>query len=314
MATRKTTTKAKSKTTKKPATNARSAAAKSARATKSAKTTKPVAKKATVVKTTTAVKIKSAQITTDALRKLNLITAFVLAALAVAAGMLMNSASYALNIGYQGKDELVSLTSGKTAFVHASQSVADVQVKWFLVTILGLAVLFSLLNATRMRRKYEANLDDGVSAWRWIAIGVTSGLMLELVALLGGVSDIMTLKLISGLIFVTCALGWVAEKRNKQAGRPAWSEFVISLFTGSLPWLLIVSYAVFTWTHGLIRYSWFVYALHAALLVGFILLTINQYKRIGGWKNTRVVERNYLLIGFATKVAFAAILILAFQK
>ncbi len=149
---------------------------------------------------------------------------------------------------------------------------------------------------------------------RWVGWGITSALMVEVVALLSGVSDIFVLKLIAALMLITCALAWVAEKRNKQAGRPAWSEFVVSLFTGSLPWLLIGGYAVGTWVWGLIRYPWYVYALYAVLLVGFTMLTATQYKRINGWRNTLVVERNYLLVGLFTKAAFAVILILAFQK
>src|SRR5690606_24745351 len=113
---------------------------------------------------------------------------------------------------------------------------------------------------------------------------------------------------------VACMLAWVAEKRNKQAGRPVWSEFVISVVAMLLPWLLIGGYAVSTWVWGLIRYPWYVYALYAVVVIGFGLLLTNQYKRISGWKNTLVVERNYLLIGLATKAAFGAVLILAFQK
>ncbi len=314
MATTKKSTKAKTKTTKKPAVKARTTAVKTTRATKTTKVTKQPVVKKPVVKAAAVVKAKTTELTANTLRKLNFVKAFVFAALAVLAGVLMSSASYPVSIGYQAKDALVSLTAGKTAFVHGNQNLFDIEVRWLVVTILGLAAVFSLLIATRLRAKYEATLTDGVSSMRWIGWGITAALMVETVALLSGVSDILTLKLIAGLMLVTCALAWVAEKRNKQAGRPAWSEFVVSLFTGSLPWMLIGGYAIATWVWGLIRYPWYVYALYAALLVGFITLTFTQYKRINGWKNTLIVERNYLLIGLVTKVAFAVILILAFQK
>jgi hypothetical protein len=305
----KTTTqsKAKVKTTKKPAARTRAAAAKTSKTT--SKSAKPAA-----VKTVSTGKSKTAALTLATLRKLNLIKAFVFTALAVAAGMLMNDSSYAVNIGYQTKDELISLTAGKTAFVSATQSFADVQVRWLVVIILGLAALFSLLAATRLRRKYEAAVTDGVSSWRWLTLGITSALIVEVVALVSGVSDMLTLKVLAGLMLVTCALGWVNEKRLKQAGRPIWSDYVVSLFTGVLPWVLILGYAVSTWVWGLVRYPWFVYALYASTLVGFTLIALNEYKRNSGWKNNLVIERNYLLTGLATKAAFAAILIVAFQK
>jgi hypothetical protein len=304
-----TKSKAKTKTSKKPASRARTAAAKTTRATKSTKVTKKP-----TVKAASTSKGKTSVLTVRTLRRLNLIKALVFAALAVAAGLLMTSASYALTVGYQAKDELVSLTEGKTAFVHGSQNLMDIEVRWIVVGIMALAAVFSLLAATRMRAKFENSLITGVSSMRWVGWGITSALMVEATALLSGVSDVKVLKLVGGLMLVTCALAWVAEKRNKQAGRPVRSEFVISLVTGILPWLLILGYAVSTWVWGLVRYPWYVYALYVVLLGGFTLLATNQYKRIQGWTNTLVLERNYLLIGLVTKAAFAVVLILGFQK
>lgn len=314
MATKKTTTRGKTKTTKRPAAKARTAAAKTTRSTKSARAAKPAAKKTVVAKTAAKLRGRTAVLSINMLRKLNLVKALIFTALAVTAGMLMSNASYPVGIGYAAKDELISLTAGTTQFVHGTQSLFDVQVRWLVVVILGLSALFSLLAATRLRRRYEAAVEDGVSPWRWLTLGITSALMVEVIALLSGVSDILVLKVLAGLILVTCALGWVNEKRLKQAGRPIWSDYVVSLFTGALPWLVILGYAVSTWVWGLIRYPWFVYALYASTLIGFTLIAFNEYKRNSGWKNNLVVERNYLLSGMATKVAFAVILILAFQK
>lgn len=315
MATTKKSTQAKTKTTKKTATRtktkvaakAKTAAAKTTRASKTTKAAKPVS--ATVVKNR-----KTTAITTKSIRKLHLVKALIAAALAVAAGLLMDSSSYALNIGYQAKDELLSLTAGQTAFVQGSQPLMDVQVRWLVVAILGLSALFSLLAATRLRTRYEANLANSVSPLRWLGMGVTSALIVETVALVSGVSDIFTLKLLAGLMLVTCALGWVTEKRFKQAGRPIWSDFNISIVTGALPWILIGSYAVSTWVYGLIRYPWFVYAVMGAALIGFTLYCANQYKHLAGWRNYLVIERNYVLLALVTQAAFAAILILGFQK
>lgn len=314
MATRKTTTKAKTKTTSRSSTKARTAAAKTAAKTTKAKAARPAATKKTTVKAA-ARPIKTARKTDmKTLRTILLAKALLFAGLAVAAGLLMNSATYALTVGYQAKDELISLTQGKTAFVHATQGVLDVEIRWLVVAIMGISALFSLLAATRMRPKYEASVASGISSPRWISLGITTALMVEVIALLSGISDIMTLKVVAGLMLATCTLAWIIEKRNVQAGRPVWSEYVVSLFVGTLPWLLIGSYALTTWVYGLVRYPWFVYALIASTLVGFTLLSANQYKKISGWTNNVIVERNYLLIGTLTKVAFAVILIIGFQK
>lgn len=316
--TTKATTKAKAKTTKTPAARTRTAAAKTTRATKTTKAaSKPVVKKQTAVKktdVTVKTKSKSTVLTTNTLRRLNVIKALVFAGLAVAAGFLMNSATYALSVGHAAKDQLLSLTGGQTVFVPGRTVLMDVEIRWVVVTIMAIAALLSLLAATRLRRRYEASVLAGVSSMRWIGWGITTALMVETIALLSGVSDLWVLKTIAGLMLVTCTLAWIVEKRLVQAGRPIWSEFIVSLFTGALPWLIIFGYAISTWVWGLVRYPWYVYALYASTLIGFTLLTVNQYKRISGWRNALVIDRNYLLIGLATKAAFAIILILGFQK
>lgn len=313
--TTKATTRVKAKTT---AAGTKSAAAKTTRSTKAVKASaKPVVKEKTAVKKTAVTvkgKSKSTELTTKTLRKLNVVKALVFAGLAVAAGFLMNSSTYALSVGHAAKDQLISLTGGQTVFVPARTVLMDVELRWVVVTIMTIAALMSLLAATRLRRRYEASVLAGVSAMRWVGWGITTALMVATIALISGISDLWVLKAIAGLMLVTCALAWIVEKRLVQAGRPVWSEFIVSLFTGILPWLIIFGYAISTWVWGLVRYPWYVYALYASTIIGFTLLTVNQYKRISGWKNTLAVDRNYLLIGLATKSAFAIILILGFQK
>jgi len=300
------------KSTAKQARPKTSTASAKTKSTKSAKAVKPTKDN----KATTAVKVKKAkkQLSLNSLRKLQLAKAFILTALAVTAGFVMTSASYALTIGYMAKDELISVTDGKTAFVSGSQSILDIQVKWLLVAILGISALMALLTATKMRKKYEAQINGHVSSMRWVAAAITTALIVESVALLSGVSDMFVLKLVGGLIVVTSILAWTVEKRLKQAGRPVWTEYVASLITGTMPWILIGSYAVATWVYGLVRYPWFVYALMLTTVVSCSLIAVNQYKHLMGWKNYLVIERNYQYILFASQVAFAVILILGFQR
>lgn len=313
--TTKATTKVKAKTT---AAGTKSAAAKTTRTTRVVKASaKPVVKEKTAVKKTAVTvkgKSKSTELTTKTLRKLNVVKALVFAGLAVAAGFLMNSATYALSVGHAAKDQLISLTGGQTVFVPARTVLMDVELRWVVVITMAIAALMSLLAATRLRRRYEASVLAGVSAMRWVGWGITTALMVATIALISGVSDLWVLKTITGLMFVTCVLAWIVEKRLVQAGRPVWSEFIVSLFAGVLPWLIIFGYAISTWVWGLVRYPWYVYALYASTIIGFTLLTVNQYKRVSGWKNALVIDRNYLLIGLVTKAAFAIILILGFQK
>jgi hypothetical protein len=323
MAKKTTTTKAKTKTAK---TTTRAAAARTTRKTTKAAVAKPTRTKAAkavkstkVTKTTKAAPVKTAKVSrvkslTSRLRSLNLASAALFAALAVAAGLLMTNASSPVSVGYSTRDELRSAST--TVFAPASQNVADVEYRWIVVAVLAVSVVLPLLYATKLRNRYEAAVAGNVVPWRWIDLAVTSALMVETVALFSGVTDLMTLKLAGALMAVTCFLGWLSERR-KAAGAVGFAPYIGSIFTGVMPWILIGGYAVATWVYGLVRYPWYVYALMAVVLGGFTLLAVNQLMQLKDrrkWADYAFVERNYLTINLLVKTLFAAVLILGLQQ
>lgn len=306
MATRKTTTRGKTNTQK-------------AKTTKSAKVTKPVpTKTAKVTKKTVAAKVSrgsSAAANILQLRRLLKISVFVYAALAALAVSMMQSATYEMTIGYLTKDTLLSRTT--TVFAPAVRVLYDIEIRWALVVVLALSLILPILYLTRWENRYQTALKGRVLAWRWVDLAVTSALMLEIVALISGVQDVMTLKMIAGLAVVTCALGYIAERQNENATKPVLTTYVVSLFTGALPWLVIAVSLVATPLYGLVRSPWYTYALYAAGLISFGLLAYNQFnqhRRLRNWANYIVVERNYLTISLVSKIAFAAILIAGLKK
>ncbi len=295
-----TTTKsrAKKKTTKK---TIRQTQAKSAKATKKSVSTK-------VVKATAAKK----PVTKQLLNRLNLASGVLALALAAAAGFLMNNTSYQLFTGLLTKDELASKAG--TVFVPAVHAVYDLELRWAVVVILALSAVVPLLAATRNRKQYETALAKKVMLWRWIDMAVISALMVGVIALISGVQDVMTLKLIGAFMVITCALGWFSEKQNAHASKPEWGNYVLSLVTGVLPWLLIAVYAVGTPLFGMVRSPWYVYALYATTLIAFLGYIGNQMRQLKGFQKYEVTERNYLQLGIFAKAAFAVILIVGLYK
>lgn len=296
MATTKKSTKAKTKT-------AASRATKTTKATTKRATAK-IAKKTVVAKVTK----KSTTTTNKLLTQLNILSAVVAVVLAGIAAWMMNATKFELTTGGLAKNELAA--QGATSLVPAVSHVYDVELRWLVVATLVLGAILPVLVLTAYKNRYAAAIRDRVNLMRWIDVAVVSALMVEVIALLSGVNDILTLKLLAGLMIVTCLLGWVSEKRNKQAGRPVWSEFAISVVTGTLPWLLIAGYAVSTWVNGRVHNEWYVYALYAAVAAGFIGYTYELYRAISRRDaDATTVERNYLILGILIKTAFGAILI-----
>lgn len=247
---------------------------------------------------------------------LHLVSVLVFGALAAAAVFLMRSVQYPISVGYLGRDELASQSTA--VFTGAWQPVFDLDIRWALVALLVLSAVVPLMYLTRLKGRYSQWTKDKVITLRWIDMGVTLGIMTALVALLSGINDLATLKIVAGLMLVTAALGWIAEKQNTGVSKqPALGAFRVSVLSGLLPWLLIAFYAVSTLIFGMIRAPWYVYALYAVVLGGALLLCLNQsryLKRFKQWSDYLVVERNYLVLNLAVKALFAIVLIVGLQR
>ena len=254
-------------------------------------------------------------VTKQILNRMNILTGVVSLALAGLAGYLMNRSSYQLFTGLLTRDELASKAT--TVFVPAIHAVYDIELRWAVVAILLLGAIVPLLAATRNRKQYEIALGKKVMLWRWIDIAVVGGLMLMTVALISGVQDFMTLKLVGGLVVIASLLGWQTERQNAEGGKSVWATYVLALVAGFLPVLLISAYAVGTPLYGMVRSPWFVYALYGTTVLTFVLSALNlfyQLRRFRAWAKYEVVERNYQVISLASRLTFAVLLIIGLKK
>ncbi|HSX24260.1 MAG TPA: heliorhodopsin HeR [Candidatus Saccharimonadales bacterium] len=275
------------------------------------KTAKKTTAKTTVSKAVVSAGVDKKTVQTG-LSSLNTLSIIMALALAGVAGFFMNHTSYQLFTGLLTKDELASKTT--TVFVPAVHAVYDLELRWALVAILILSAIVPLLYLTRLKRQYADTLKSKVNLMRWIDMAVISALMVEVIALVSGVQDIATLKLIGVFIGVTCVLGWLSDRQNATGTKPVWTTYVVSLVTGALPWLLIATYAGGTLLWGMVRSPWWVYALYGTTVVSFIGYIMNQMRHIKRRQAYEVTERNALQISLFAKIAFAVILIVGLYK
>jgi hypothetical protein len=160
-------------------------------------------------------------------------------------------------------------------------------------------------------------LDRTISPWRWIDAAITGALIMATVGFLSGMQEVVTLALLGALVASSAVFAWVAERENANANRVVRGSFMASFVTGVLALLALNSYAMATIVYGLIRSPWYVYALYVVVVLAGLALAWNQvrqYRRAGKWGNYLFVERNYILINFVTKFAFAVILIVGLMK
>ncbi len=324
MATSNKSTKAKTKTTKTVAKGKKPAAKKSLavkpKSTKAAAASpKPRSvKKSVAAKLVTkkpANKPKAKLTDNQLLRRLNWLSALVHLAGAVLVGVFMGPYVQQMFVGLMARDELAS--ANETVFVPAIHHLYDVQLRWVVIAILVAGAIVPLIQL-RQQKQYEQRIKARTNPLRWADKAIVSAAMLSVVAVLSGVQDFATVKVVGGLILTTALLGWLSERQNMDPkAKPDYSAFAISLVTGSLPWLIILGMAFATPVWGAIRYTWYVYALYAAVFVGSVAYAVNGYnyvRRFRNWTNYAVVERNYIIIDVVTRLSFAIILIVGLPK
>jgi hypothetical protein len=253
-------------------------------------------------------------VTLQKLYKFNLFSAAASLVFAVLSVIFVSKQSVDAIWSYATKDELAS-TSG-AVLGPAYKTLATIEIRYLLAVIFVLSAVFSLLLATKLRNAYETGVKGSAPLVRWIFMGITLALTLEVVSILGGVQDIFTLKLIAGLVLVTTILAWVSEKENK-GSKKRYTAFALSVFTGTIAWLPLVGSLIGTAVYGIASFGWHIYALSALVLFGFIIIATAQYRHVrdgisaGGYLQ---LEGKYLSTDFLIKLAVFAVILLALYK
>lgn len=282
--------------------------------TKSRAKTKKTVKKTTAVKrvsTKTAQKQKF-QLSANLLHKLTIAGNVILAGLAVA---MMAPAVFPITLTYLTKDALLSTES--TVFVPAERIQWDVDLRWILVGLLSFGAFYSLLLLTRWSKAYGKAQNGRVWFWRWVYLALSFALMVEMVAVLTGIYDVFTVKLLGALTGAGIALAWFSERQNEKSRKRVVSAYLLGLVSVVIPWKIIGWHALSTSVYGLVRLPWYVYAAQAAVAIGIVLTFANLWlsnSRRKRFADYAVVERNYLIIALLSQVALAAVLVVGFSK
>lgn len=334
MATTTKKSQAKTKTTKtaaKPARAAKAATTAKAKTTVKKPAAKPAAKKTTaktkaakpaIAKKTSAPVATAAEVTTpvaakparkaakNALTLWHLVSGIVLALLAVIAGLFVKTTYATLTLGHVAKDDLASKAT--TVFAPAQQGWYDIDLRWALVAVLGVAALAGLLRGTVLRTKEQAAVARSVNAWRWVSIALTFGLLTGLVALLVGVREALTLKLIVLSVVAGAVFGWLAEREKAGADRQTRALGIGSVAAFAVAALSVGSYLLNTWIYGLVRYPWYAYVAAGVVTIGLLAIVLTQRRLVRGAPFAKV-ERNYAAISLVTAAALAVTVILGLR-
>ncbi|MBC7591762.1 MAG: heliorhodopsin HeR [Salinibacterium sp.] len=174
------------------------------------------------------------------------------------------------------------------------------------VVLLLPAAMHLLVASPVLAARYRSAIESRRNPIRWIELGLSSAIMLYLIAQLNGVSSLVTLVLIYTAQSALVLLLWMQER----LGTPARTlqPFVIASAVGIVPWGVIALQVLAPGaTIGYDQPGW-IRILTVILLLLFFAFGINQWL---GFRATPTVtayvneERAYIALSLATKAVFA---------
>jgi hypothetical protein len=232
------------------------------------------------------------------LRVWNIVVGLILAVQAAVIGILANDFSLPVTSTYM---------TGPPGSPTELRELFGIPVGWGVFAFLAISAgALLIIAAPGVFDWYKRNLLEDRNYGRWIEYFFSSSIMIVLISMLVGVSDIGALLAIFGVNASMILFGLLVEK-YETPGRPNMLSFWFGCFAGIIPWVIVLIYVL---SPGLDSPGppGFVYGIIVSLFVFFNVFALNmwlQYRKIGPWKNYLVGEKVYILLSLTAKAALA---------
>ena len=182
----------------------------------------------------------------------------------------------------------------------------DVRVGWAVAAFLFMSAFAHFtVSAPGVFGWYVKNLKLNRNYARWIEYSFSSSLMVILIALLTGLSDVGAVVAIFGANAAMILFGWLMEK-YEEPGNPNWLSYIFGCIVGLAPWIGI---GIYLWSPGsAAEPPAFVYWIFVLIFLFFNSFAINmvlQYKKVGPWRNYLFGESSYILLSLTAKSLLA---------
>jgi hypothetical protein len=234
------------------------------------------------------------------LRRYNLVAAAVHAVQAVAVVVLSNGFTLPVTASY-----LQGPPGTPTA---APVTLAEIGVAWAVAGFLVLSAVAHLVVASpTFFPRYVQGLRRHRNIFRWVEYSLSASLMIVLIAMIVGISDVAALVTIFGVNAAMILFGWLQE-HYEEPGSGRWLPFVFGCIAGIVPWLVITVYLIAPGSSSPAEPPGFVYGIFVSLFVLFNIFAVNQwlqYRRLGRWDDYLVGERAYITLSIVAKSLLA---------
>ena len=232
------------------------------------------------------------------LRVWNIGVGAVLAVEALAIALLTNGFTLPVTATYM---------SGPPGTPAKLQHLFDVPLGWGVFAFVAISALALFLIASPgVFDWYKANLLRDRNFGRWIEYFFSSSLMIVLISMITGVSDIAALLAIFGVNASMILFGLLMEK-YESPGKPSWLSFWFGCFAGIIPWIAVALYVLTPGVDGPTPPG-FVYGIVISLFLFFNVFAVNmwlQYHKVGAWRDYLFGEKAYIVLSLTAKSLLA---------
>jgi Heliorhodopsin len=199
------------------------------------------------------------------------------------------------------------MTGPPGASTPTPEPLFDVSIAWGVAVFLFLsAAAHFLIASPGIFGWYLRNLAQRRNYARWIEYSMSSSIMVVLIAMLVGVSDIAALISIAGVNAAMILFGLLQERYERPGPGVGWLPYWFGVLAGAIPWIAI---AIYLFSPGFdASPPGFVYGIFVSLFVFFnvfAVVMVLQYRQVGKWKNYVYGESTYILLSLVAKSALA---------
>jgi hypothetical protein len=182
----------------------------------------------------------------------------------------------------------------------------DIRVGWGVALFLFISAAAHWIIAFGAFGWYRDNLLRDRNYARWIEYALSSSVMVVLIAMLTGISDVAALISIFGVNAAMILFGLLVEKYETPGEDASLLSYWYGVLAGAVPWIVILIYLWSPETQN--SPPGFVYGIFVSLFVFFNSFAVNmvlQYRRVGKWSDYLYGERVYMLLSLFAKSALA---------
>jgi len=155
---------------------------------------------------------------------------------------------------------------------------------------------------------YKRNLKNHVNRARWIEYSFSSSLMIVVIGMLVGITDIGFLVVLFLVNASMILFGWLMETYNQRTERVVWTPFIFGCIAGVAPWIAIAAKLLSITAYSPADIPSFVLWIFVSIAIFFNIFAVNQvlqYKKVGPWKDYLYGERMYVILSLVAKSALA---------